>query len=163
MLLSEVTLRACKRPLTVFPAESPQSPAIKNVTATDTDHIRGNPAIPDVMCVSPASIASILRDDRSAELVVEPDCHDRIGAGDRVRELAVRRQTGGGDAGAGEAAEIVIAVFEFADQVVGDRVSDTAAGHQAAPVVAERIDPQCRNRIGVDVIKLAIGTAAGEE
>src|ERR1700680_4524408 len=72
--------------------------------------------------------ASILRNDRPPAFVVQTQRHDRIGAVD-----AEGKHAGDGIA-ANEPAEIVVAIFEFADQVVGDGVGDTAAGGQAAAV-----------------------------
>src|ERR1700720_2949613 len=88
---------------------------------------------------------SVFRNDGAAEVefVVEADRHDRVGVVDGVRQNAVERIV------AGKPAEVVVAILELADQVVGDGVSDTAAGGQAAALNRERIDGASGNGIGM--------------
>src|ERR1700761_2800084 len=106
-------------------------------------------------------VTSVLREDRAAELVIEAQSHDRIGIGDVVGKLTVRRDARGANRSARVRSEIVVAVFELADQIVGDRVSDASARRQTAPVTIELIDAE--RRIGIGVTQIAIGPAAGEE
>src|SRR5450756_3016463 len=105
-----------------------------------------------------AGEASIFRNDGTTELVVEADRDHRIGAVDGVRHLAVHRVR---SAGAVVPAHGVIAVLELADQIVGDRVGNAAAGGQAALLVGERIDRETGGGAGVSDV--AIRPAAIDE
>jgi hypothetical protein len=86
---------------------------------------------------------SVLRNDGPAEFVVEAQRHDRIGAVDGVGQHA------GGGSSANESAEIVVSIFELADQVVGDRVGDTATGRQAASLNRELLGAESGNEVGM--------------
>src|ERR1700680_3742003 len=79
---------------------------------------------------------SIFCNDSPPKLEVEAQRHDRIGIVHRVGQLAVKRSS------ADVSAKVKIAILHLADQIVGDRISDAAAGGQTAPVGIELIDSE---------------------
>src|SRR5580692_4136331 len=91
--------------------------------------------------------ASVLRDNRPAELEVQTEGHDRKRIGDVVGKLAVRGHTT--KRAALIAAEVVVAVFELADHVVGERVSKAGARSQTASATVELVDAEHRVGAGV--------------
>src|ERR1700730_7452611 len=84
---------------------------------------------------------SEFRNDRPAEFVIETDSQDRVGAVDGVGQHTVERIV------ANEPAEIVVAIFELAENVVGDRVGDAAAGGKAAAMNRELVGADA----GIDI------------
>src|SRR5258708_8787183 len=121
-------------------------------------------SLPPLSCRAPpdlqATLASsrepsILRDDRPAEFEVQAQRYNRIGIVHGVGNLAVERSE------TLVPAKIVVAIFELADQIVGQRVGNPAAGSDAASVSRELID--AKYGIGVGMLEIAVGPAAGEE
>jgi hypothetical protein len=101
---------------------------------------------------------SILRNDRPSPFEVQAHGHDRVGTIYGVGQLAVRCER---IACTDIPAKIVVTIFDLAEQVVGQRVCDTATGGQAVPVIRELI--YAEYRVSVGMTQIAKRPATGEE
>src|ERR1700689_4677596 len=98
----------------LLPMSSERSPARKSRPCEPSKQAAAAQGAAAAMII----LASIFRDDRTAELEIKPDRHDRERAIGRVRQLSVHRESRERASGPVVAHEVVIAVLELGPDVV---------------------------------------------
>ena len=118
-----------------------------------------------------SAATSVFRNDRTSELEIKSERDDRVGGNSRVGQLAVHREPRDRAARPVVAGEAGVAIIELGDDIVRDRVGDTATAGQTVSCDIERIDGSDKRGIGmldtaegitaIEVEQPAVGGKAG--